>query len=147
MTFHGLFGAEINFLFELTEERSEIHSTILCGIYEPLSWCGRMSSSAQSESIGVFDPNTNQQRLRRFQHEGLPEQAFSKEQAVSDTVCRCCLTDYLPVLSTEHRHYSGVIIIRTEPQKFIRHPKIYTVAYVSKIIYTVSKHAEKDEPV
>ncbi len=42
---------EINFLFELAEKRSEIHSTILCGVYEPLSWCERMGSSAQSESI------------------------------------------------------------------------------------------------
>lgn len=42
---------EINFLFELAEKRSEIHLTILCGVHEPLSWCERMGSSAQSESI------------------------------------------------------------------------------------------------
>ena len=42
---------ELNFLFELAEKRSEIHSTIICGVYEPLSRCERMGSSAQSESI------------------------------------------------------------------------------------------------
>lgn len=42
---------EINFLFELAEKRSEIHSTVICGVYEPSSWCERMGSSAQSESI------------------------------------------------------------------------------------------------
>lgn len=42
---------EINFLFELAEKRSEIHSTVICGVYEPESWCERMGSSAQSESI------------------------------------------------------------------------------------------------
>jgi len=43
--------AELNFIFELVEKRSEIHSTIICGLYEPSSWCERMGSSAQSESI------------------------------------------------------------------------------------------------
>lgn len=43
--------SEINFIFELVEKRSEIHSTIICGLYEPSSWCERMGSSAQSESI------------------------------------------------------------------------------------------------
>ncbi len=43
--------AEINFLFELAEKRSEIHSTVICGVYEPESLCERMGSSAQSESI------------------------------------------------------------------------------------------------
>lgn len=42
---------EINFIFELVEKRSETHSTVICGFYEPEVWCERMGSSAQSESI------------------------------------------------------------------------------------------------
>ncbi|MHC1691646.1 MAG: ATP-binding protein [Sphaerochaetaceae bacterium] len=42
---------ELNFIFELVEKRSEVHSTVISGLYEPASWCERMGSSAQSESI------------------------------------------------------------------------------------------------
>lgn len=43
--------SELNFIFELVEKRSEVHSTVISGLYEPTSWCQRMGSSAQSESI------------------------------------------------------------------------------------------------
>ena len=42
---------EINFIFEIVEKRTEVHSTIFCSQYAPQDWYARLGASTQCESI------------------------------------------------------------------------------------------------
>ncbi|MBQ0072089.1 MAG: ATP-binding protein, partial [Spirochaetales bacterium] len=43
--------AQLSFIYELVEKRTEVHSTIFCGQFAPKDWYARLGASSMTESI------------------------------------------------------------------------------------------------